>query len=127
MVQFIQSLKVKEVVRSNIVKKLTLRGKIKIMKKLIFPLLSLMFIASCQKSDCKDAVKATFVDKTGLDGCGMVIQLTDDSYLEATNIDELTINPEDGMKIWVSYKEVTEESSICMIGDIVEVECVEKR
>lgn len=97
------------------------------MRKLIFPALCLLFIASCKKSDCEDAIKATFVDKTGLDGCGMVIEIDDDEYLEPTNLDELDITPKDGMKIWVSYSADTSSSSICMIGDIVEVECIEER
>jgi hypothetical protein len=97
------------------------------MKKTLLLAAILMGITSCQKSDCKDAVKAIFVDKTGLDGCGMVIEIADDEYLEATNLDELSITPKDGMKIWVSYTVDNNSASICMIGDMVEVECVEQR
>jgi len=82
---------------------------------------------SCQKTDCNDAVKAKFVDKTGLDGCGMVIEVSDNEFVEPTNLDEFDISPKDGMEIWVSYKLSENGASICMIGDVVDVICVQER
>tara|TARA_B100000508_G_C11465884_1_gene282600 strand:+ start:90476 stop:90769 length:294 start_codon:yes stop_codon:yes gene_type:complete len=97
------------------------------MKKLSYLLFCSLFLISCKKSDCENSVKATFVDKTGLDGCGMVIEVSDDEYVEPRNLDEFSINPKDGMKIWVTYDVLTDQASICMIGDVVEVKCIKER
>tara|TARA_B110000438_G_scaffold258697_1_gene267547 strand:+ start:181 stop:345 length:165 start_codon:yes stop_codon:yes gene_type:complete len=39
-----------------------------------------VLFSSCDKDQCSNAEAAEFKDLTGLDGCGMVIQLSDDSY-----------------------------------------------
>jgi hypothetical protein len=96
--------------------------------KYLFSLMILTVITfSCQKSDCKDAVEAKFVDKTGFDGCGMVIEVLDNEFIEPTNLAEFDISPKDGMKIWVSYKLSENSASICMIGEIVDIICIQER
>ena len=82
---------------------------------------------SCKKSSCENAVKATFHDATGLDGCGMVIKLENGNAIEPRNLNEFDIVPKDGDKIWVSYHLVQNAGSICMIGDIVDIDCIQKR
>ena len=86
-----------------------------------------LLTASCDKaSDCDNAVKAKFKDLTGLDGCGMVIELSNGDRLEPTNLSDFQINVDDGQKIWVEYH-VISGGSICMVGEIVEIDCIGER
>lgn len=91
--------------------------------------IGILFIAglfACEKSDCTDAVKAKFKDMTGLDGCGMMIELNNGGRLEPINLEDFSIVPEDGMKIWVNYH-ATQGGSICMAGELVEIDCIVER
>ncbi|MFT6922193.1 MAG: hypothetical protein ACJA1C_001195 [Crocinitomicaceae bacterium] len=82
---------------------------------------------SCDKaSNCDNAVKAELKDLTGLDGCGMVIELSNGDRLEPTNLSDFSINIADGQKIWVEYH-VTSGASVCMVGEIVEIDCIGER
>jgi hypothetical protein len=42
------------------------------------------------------------------------------------NLNDFNITPTDGMKVWVKYHEVA-GASICMVGPIVEIDCLAKR
>ncbi|MBK6930242.1 MAG: hypothetical protein IPH12_05020 [Saprospirales bacterium] len=75
---------------------------------------------------CPDAVSATFKNLTGLDGCGYVLQLADGAYLEVVNLSELNLTPADGMKVRVKYSPQSGMASICMVGPIVRVDCIEE-
>ena len=86
-----------------------------------------LHLSGCNKSTCENAQKAKFKDLTGLDGCGMVIELPNGSYLEPTNLNEMDIEMTDGKKIWVSYHSLPNMASICMVGDIVEIDCIAPR
>lgn len=86
-----------------------------------------LHLSGCNKSTCENAQKAKLKDLTGLDGCGMVIQLPNGSYLEPTNLHEMDIEMTDGKKIWVSYHFPPSMASICMVGDIVEIDCISPR
>ena len=68
----------------------------------------------------------TIEDYTGLDGCGLVVKLTTGEVLEPMNLNDFNITPTDGMKVWVKYHEVA-GASICMVGPIVEIDCLAKR
>lgn len=92
---------------------------------LIFAISVLFF--SCQKSSCEGAVKAKFLDATGLDGCGMLIELNNGKTIEPRNLDEFDIVPKDGDKIWVSYHLAQNGVTICMVGDVVIIDCIQKR
>lgn len=85
-----------------------------------------IILASCSKPGCNGAVKAQFKDLTGLDGCGMVIELNSGEKIEPHNLSEFNITPEDGKKIWVKYH-ATQGGSICMVGEIVDIDCIEER
>lgn len=96
--------------------------------KFVYLLLFLLpLIGSCNKSTT-GWVKATLQDLTGLDGCGMVIQLEDQSYLEPINLSDFSSNAtiEDNQKIWVKYIEVS-GGSICMVGKIIEIKDLQNR
>ena len=92
-----------------------------------------LHLLGCNKSTsentqaCENAQKAELKELTGLDGCGMVIQLPNGSYLEPTNLNEMDIEMTDGKKIWVSYHSLPNMASICMVGDIVEIDCIAPR
>jgi hypothetical protein len=71
--------------------------------------------------------KATLKDFAGLDGCGFVLVLENGEVLEIEGFDE---EPDfkfnDGMKVAISYEEMREMSSICMVGPIVRIICMER-
>lgn len=75
---------------------------------------------------CENAVKGTLVDKTGLDGCSMVIQIGDNEYLEPINLNELNIDIREGRQIEFTYEEV-DVATICMVGKVVRITCVEEK
>ncbi|MBH30964.1 MAG: hypothetical protein CMG71_03110 [Candidatus Marinimicrobia bacterium] len=71
---------------------------------------------------------ATLEDYTGFDGCGFVLVLEDGQVLEMGGFDEEPdFTFKGGMKVGISYTEMTEMVSICMVGLIVRVTCMEKR
>lgn len=94
-------------------------------------LISLMALgtSSCEKSeesDCESGVKGTIVDLTGLDGCGYVIELEDGERIEPTDWGKFEVPIEDGQLIWVEYHAV-EAASICMVGEVVALDCMTER
>ena len=102
------------------------------MKKLLksisaISLITLLFLA-CNKNKCDDSVKAELKDLSGLDGCGYVIELENGNKLEPLNLNDFNIDLKDGKKIWVSYHLTTSMiATSCMVGDIVEIECIANR
>lgn len=93
-----------------------------------FAFISVLFLLSCAKSkqSCDGAIKAKLVDLTGLDGCGWVLEKTDEKRLEPINLEGFDFDLENGKKVWVSYEE-SGGGSICMVGDIVKVTCIDER
>jgi PKD repeat protein len=64
----------------------------------------------------------TVADYTGLDGCGLVIQLDNGEVLEPQQIvPEFTLK--DGQRVVLSYTEIP-SASICMVGKIVRIDCI---
>ena len=96
------------------------------MKAILFWCASLLLFSSCEGSSCENAKAATIEDYTGLDGCGLVVKLTTGEVLEPMNLNDFNIMPTDGMKVWVKYHEVA-GASICMVGPMVEIDCLAKR
>lgn len=97
------------------------------MKKIIiFSILSFL-IFSCSKSH-EGMTKATIKDYTGLDGCGIVIELENGTTIEPGNITAFSssVSISDGQKVWVKYHE-TGAMSICMVGPTVEIDAMEER
>lgn len=93
-----------------------------------FALLLMLALLACSKSNdtsaCPDGVEATFRDLTGLDGCGYVLELKDGSILEVVNLDQLSVTPEEGLKVRVKYNNAPNFASICMAGTLVTVDCI---
>ena len=96
------------------------------MKAILFCCASLLLFSSCEGSSCENAKAATIEDYIGLDGCGLVVKLTTGEVLEPMNLNDFNITPTDGMKVWVKYHEVA-GASICMVGPMVEIDCLAKR
>lgn len=88
--------------------------------------LSLALLASCKKSECADREKGTLKNYTGLDGCAWIIELDNGQKLEPLNLDEFIASPADGMKVRVNYIDDIEMASICMVGKIARINCLEK-
>lgn len=87
----------------------------------------LLIFSACERTSCENAQAATIEDYTGLDGCGLVIKLQNGDVLEPTNLNDFNMTPTDGMKVWVKYHELQSVMSICMVGPIVEIDCISKR
>jgi hypothetical protein len=97
------------------------------MKFFVVLFASSILLLSCNRTSCENAQAATIEDYTGLDGCGLVIKLQNGNVLEPVNLNDFNITPTDGMKVWVKYHEVSGMASICMVGPIVEIDCLAKR
>lgn len=65
----------------------------------------------------------TVKDYTGLDGCSLIIELDNGTKLEPYNIVP-NIVLKDGQRVKVSYTELSNMASICMVGKIVRLDCV---
>jgi len=87
----------------------------------------LLLVLSCRNEDdtflCDE--KAILRNFTGLDGCSYVLVLDDEKVLE---IGDLEVEPDfqfrDGLRVSVTYKELS-SASICMVGSIVRVLCID--
>ena len=60
---------------------------------------------------------------TGLDGCGMMIELSDGAKLNPVEYTVKSFNFEDGQRIRFSYEEV-DAMNICMSGQTVKITCI---
>jgi hypothetical protein len=101
---------------------------------------------SCEENkitsiSCDQGVLATVKDLTGLDGCGFIFELSDGTRLEPIRLmycgtpeipKEVTEDPLydfqfiDGKQVRIGYEEVTDAMSICMVGKIVRITCIEE-
>ncbi len=114
------------------------------MNKLGLILLLTLTFSSCkkdeeiQKAGC--TTLASVQDLTDLDGCGFVFELEDGTRLEPLRIfycgtppvpKEMPKDPlldfvfEAGKKVKIGY-ELTESASICMVGPMVKITCIEE-
>jgi hypothetical protein len=93
------------------------------------------------KTSCNNAVTATVRDLTGLDGCGYIFELADGTKLEAQMLlycgtpplpKEITENPlynfqfVDGKQVRIGFEEIPDAVSICMVGKVVKITCIEE-
>ncbi|MBK7128662.1 MAG: hypothetical protein IPM74_01600 [Crocinitomicaceae bacterium] len=88
-----------------------------------------LLLSSCGKDTggCFKGEKAWVRDYSDSDTCGIVFELEDGTFLEPTNLAEFQhLDYVHNMLIWVSYKEVS-GASICGMGEIVEMKCIEER
>jgi hypothetical protein len=116
-----------------------------IMKKTFWGVVLItIMLSACDDNlrvSCNDGVRATVRDLTGLDGCGFVFELEDGTRLEPNRIGycgteplpkEITEDPlfdfefVDGKQVIISYEEVEDMASICMVGRIVKITCLQE-
>ena len=98
--------------------------------KRLWLILPLLFIFSCEDKNetlgCD--IKATLRDYAGLDGCGFVLVLDNGGVFEMGDFD---VEPDfkfiNGMKVNISYEKTLDIASICMVGPIVRIICIERR
>lgn len=93
------------------------------MKKVLILLLLLPAFFACKKTgrDCEQEVTGIVKDYTGkLDGCTMLIELTNGKRLEIHSLPPGTVLI-DGRTVAVKYKIATNAFSICMAGDIADI------
>lgn len=87
----------------------------------------LALLVSCSKStSCTSAIKGTFKNRTGLDGCGWVIEANGKTF-EPVNLGEFDSSLlVENQKIFFNYNSFS-GASICMVGETIQLTCVEKR
>ncbi len=61
---------------------------------------------------------------TGLDGCGFIIELLNGDKLEPVEVVDTNFVFMDGQRVAVTYTELTNRSSICMVGIMVRIETI---
>ncbi len=115
------------------------------MKSLVLCFTFLLIYTSCKKdvditkvSNCTSA--ATVRDFTGLDGCGFIFELEDGTLLQPFRLGycgtsplpkEITDDPlfnfvfANGKKVMIGYEKL-ESPSICMVGPVVKITCLEE-
>ncbi|MGB1120702.1 MAG: hypothetical protein ACPG3Z_01820 [Saprospiraceae bacterium] len=67
--------------------------------------------------------EGTIRDMTGLDGCGMMIELSDGTRLNPVEYTVKSFSFEDGQKIRFSYEKV-DAMNVCMSGQTVKITCI---
>lgn len=97
----------------------------KVYKAYLF--LILLLLTACSKSN-SGMLKGKLHDYTGLDGCGMLIDLDNGATLEPTNLSNFqdNVNLVNGQKVWVKYHDIS-AGSICMVGEVAEIDELENR
>jgi hypothetical protein len=116
------------------------------MKKVLFLSVIVFSLAACSKEEVKKSnaacsTLATVRDLRGLDGCGFVFELADGKRLEPQILyycgtpplpKEVTENPltgfdfVEGKKVKIGYEILESQASICMVGDVVKITCLEE-
>jgi hypothetical protein len=85
------------------------------------------FLIGCKsQKNSTPEVEAVLIDYTGTDGCGWLIELDNPDknkkkILEPVNLGSFSLTKKNGLKIRLTYKEVSGMASICMMGRVVEL------
>jgi hypothetical protein len=90
----------------------------------IFACKNLQQLNSTNISCKKGFEKVTVVNKTGLDGCGYMLQRADSSAFEVNNFpDSLKV---EGKTFCIKYHVAKQQMSVCMSGQRIEILEVQK-
>ena len=99
--------------------------------RLVLSICSIAIITSCSlvKKDksnqqCPNQVAGTLINMSGLDGCGWMIQLDNQTKLNPTNLDDFTITLKTNKKVNFTYTENKDLMSTCMAGTIIDLICI---
>ena len=90
-------------------------------------IIALALLVSCsKKTSCAGAIKGKLVNRTGLDGCGWLIESNGKTY-EPVNLGDFDSSILEGNKrIFFSYTPF-QGGSICMMGETIHLTCVTKQ
>lgn len=98
------------------------------MKTIYFLIFTILLISfpSCEKVNPTGLgeVEGIVRDYTGLDGCGFIIELVNGDKLEPVEVVDTNFVFMDGQRVLVTYTELTNLSSICMVGIMVRIETI---
>ncbi|HVI43830.1 MAG TPA: hypothetical protein VM802_03140 [Chitinophaga sp.] len=97
------------------------------MKYLIVLVVAALTTVSCktqQKGHAECRYEGTVKDMSGLDGCGMMIELKDGSRLQPVEFKEPGFTLKDGQHVKLNYTELKDRMTTCMSGKVVRVECI---
>jgi hypothetical protein len=88
---------------------------------------SLTIVVSCSKNTtCTSAIKGKIKNLSGLDGCGWVIEAEGKTF-EPLNLNDFdTTLIKNNQKIYFTYQ-TSPAGSICMVGETIQLLCVDKR
>jgi hypothetical protein len=98
----------------------------------VFAAIIILIAGSCTTKEiltetpCTNGVNATIVDMRGLDACTFALQLENGKKLEPINLKAFDVEIIDGQKVCITYHSV-EMVSICMVGEIVELDSMTER
>ena len=56
-----------------------------------------------------------------------MIELNDGTKLEPNNLNDFSIDLEENKKIWIVFRPAAQMVSICMVGEIVTIDCISER
>ena len=75
-------------------------------------------------SDCEH--RAVVIDKSGLDGCTLLLKLEDGSEMLPVNLGDFRLNLAAGDEVTITYQLVEDGMSICMAQDaMISLECIQ--
>ncbi len=83
-----------------------------------------LVLTACPEERCEDGMDALILDYSGLDGCGWIILLETGERLEPVNLHQFDIEPADSLPVNLTYVEIKDMMSICMVGKIVHISCI---
>ena len=99
----------------------------KLLRFFVLMLLVLSATACPNDEACKDGIKGTIHDYTGLSGCSWIIELETGEKLEPVNMHMLDFEPADNLDIYFKYKTAERQVSNCMVGKMVEITYISQR
>ena len=96
---------------------------------ILISILASVSLFACESKNgtgrCENAEEGILRNMSGLDGCGWIIQLSDSTKLEPTNLNVFDIELKDNKQVCVRYHELEGVASTCMIGKVVELDYIE--
>lgn len=98
----------------------------------IFTIIVAIITVSCKNHEivtetaCIEGENATIVDMRGLDGCTFALRLENGKRLEPINLKAFDVDIVDGKQVCITYHTV-DMVSICMVGEIVELDSMTER
>ncbi len=93
----------------------------------------ILTLASCSQEEeplvhfeCEDTIEVQLSDYSGLDGCQWIFVSSQvDFAMEPLNLTEFIDAPADGLTLEIAYIERPDMASICQVGRIIEIICVD--